>query len=91
MKDLNKCRKTIDKIDKKIIKLFEERMDVIKDVVSYKIQNGLPIEDKDREKAMIAKNKNLIKNPEYKDYYEDVLNGYLTASKKMQEDILKKK
>ena len=91
MKDLKKYRDEIDKIDKEIVTLFEKRMDVIKDITSFKKENGLPIEDKDRENKMIEKNKNLIKKPEYKEYYEYVLKGYLSASKKMQEDIIDKK
>ena len=91
MEDLKKYRDEIDKIDKEIVTLFEKRMDVIKDITSFKKENGLPIEDKDRENKMIEKNKNLIKNPEYKEYYECVLKGYLSASKKMQEDIINKK
>ena len=35
MNKLEECRKRIDDIDSKIIKLFEERMDVVKEVTSY--------------------------------------------------------
>ena len=37
MNKLEECRKRIDDIDSKIIKLFEERMDVVKEVTSYKL------------------------------------------------------
>ena len=42
MKDLSKARDEIDNIDTQIIKLFEQRMDIVKDVANYKIENNLP-------------------------------------------------
>ena len=41
MDKLLKCRKEIDKIDTQIIKLFEKRMSVVEDVISYKIENKI--------------------------------------------------
>ena len=34
MKDLEQCRREIDEIDQQLIKLFEQRMNVSKDVVT---------------------------------------------------------
>ena len=41
MKDLEQCRREIDEIDQQLIKLFEQRMNVSKDVVTYKLAHGL--------------------------------------------------
>ena len=43
MKDLEQCRREIDEIDQQLIKLFEQRMNVSKDVVTYKLAHGLEI------------------------------------------------
>lgn len=91
MKDLNECRKIIDEIDSEIIKLFEKRMDVVKNVIQFKISNDIPVLDSSRENAMLEKNIKKINNHEYDEYYKDVLNGFLKASKAMQNDILNKK
>lgn len=90
MSKLIEARNRIDEIDTKIIELFEERMDVVKDVVSFKIENDMPVFDSSRETAMLEKNLGKIKNPEYKKYYEAVLAGYLKASKDMQKEIVEK-
>ena len=87
MKDLIKAREEIDLIDTEIIRLFEKRMDIVKDVAIYKIANKLPVLDSSRENAMLEKN--IIKNEEYKKYYEKVLKGFLEASKDMQKELLK--
>ena len=89
MKDLIKAREEIDLIDTEIIRLFEKRMDIVKDVEIYKISNKLPVLDSSRENAMLEKNINKIKNEEYKKYYEKVLKGFLEASKDMQKELLK--
>lgn len=56
MKDLSKARDEIDNIDTQIIKLFEQRMDIVKDVANYKIENNLPVLDSSRENMMLEKN-----------------------------------
>lgn len=89
MEKLEICRDLIDSIDNSIIELYEKRMDVIKEITKYKIENELPVLDQAREDSMLKKNLKKIKNKEYKKYYKDVLDGYLKASKKMQEEIIK--
>ena len=91
MEKLEICRDLIDSIDSKIIELYEQRMDVIKEVIEYKLENNISITDSRRESKMLENNLNKIKNGEYKKYYKDILDGYLKASKRMQEDIKEKK
>lgn len=87
MKKLENCRVLIDNYDNLIIELYEKRMDVVKEVIKYKIENNIPITDSNRESSILENNLKKIKNEEYKKYYKDVLEGFLKASKKMQEDI----
>ncbi len=89
--ELEIYRDKIDEIDTKIIDLYEARMEVVKNVIDYKIKNNIPILDSSRESKMLNKNLSKIKNDEYKVYYKDVLEGFLKASKSMQADILKNK
>lgn len=90
MKTLEECRKEIDQIDSEIIKLYEKRMDIVKAVTIFKKDNNIPVLDSSRENAMLDKNLTKITKSEYKAYYEPVLKGYLTASKMMQSELLKK-
>lgn len=53
--DLLKARKQIDDLDRKIVELVENRIEIAKRVVASKKQNGLEIEDKDRESQIISK------------------------------------
>ena len=91
MKILENCREIIDQIDTEIIKLYEKRMDIVKEVIEFKIKNNIPVLDSSREEKMLIKNLEKIQNENYKKYYNSVLTGFLKASKDMQNDILKNK
>lgn len=52
MEDL---RKRLDEIDSQLARLFDERMSVAADIARYKRCRSLPIEDKEREAAILAR------------------------------------
>ena len=62
MERIDELRKRIDEIDKKVAQLFEERMGISSDILKYKLDHALPIEDLEREKAMIMKESSYIKD-----------------------------
>ncbi len=88
MKDIKETRKQINEIDKEMANLFERRMELAKDVAEYKKELGLPIEDKVREKEVIARNSDLIANSEIKDLYIDFINSNMNISKRYQRRLL---
>jgi len=65
MSDIDNYRNRIDKIDKEITKLFEERMDTVINIANYKKDNNLPIFNRDREEEVIEKNVRHLKNNDY--------------------------
>ena len=91
MEKLEICRDLIDSIDNQIIELYVKRMEIVKDVINFKINNNLPILDSSRESKMLENNLKKINNQEFKKYYQDVLSGFLKASKDLQKDILNNK
>ena len=68
MKDLETCRKEIDEIDQQMIALFEKRMNVAKDVITYKLAHNMEIFQSHRELQVIEKNTKRIHNDDLKDY-----------------------
>lgn len=89
MKNLDTIRKDIDNIDKEMAKLFEMRMNLVKNIIEYKINNGLPILDSSRENDVINKNLDLI-DDNYKKYYETLIKNIINISKEFQKDYSKK-
>lgn len=88
MTKLDDSRKRINEIDKQMASLFEERLSVAKDIAEYKIQHGLPVLDKQREKELIEKNSSYITDQTIREYYINYLNNTLDISKKYQSRLM---
>lgn len=89
MKDLNKLRDEINSLDQKMKELFLSRMDIVKDIYSYKKEHDLPIYDKAREEEMI-KNLLLDIDESLKDYYLKFIKLILDTSKDYQNKLKEK-
>ena len=83
---IDESRLKINAIDEKMVKLFEERMAAVLDVLKYKKEHNLAVFDSKREEEIIKKNLELVKNAELKKYYLEFFNAVLSTSKKYQED-----
>lgn len=53
--DLNKLREEINEIDNGIVELFKRRMNIAASVAEYKRENGLPVLDAARERALLSR------------------------------------
>ncbi|MBQ2696945.1 MAG: chorismate mutase [Clostridia bacterium] len=82
---LSRLRNEIDAIDKQILDLFEQRMDVAKQVGDYKNERGLPIFVPDREQAVIESRVAALKNPEYRDLTVDFFTDLMALSRRLQQ------
>lgn len=91
MNKLEIARENINRIDREIAKLFEERMREVEEVIAYKLENNLEILDSGREKEVIDRNSKLLKNENLKKYYIDFLENMMRISKDYQKDILMKR
>lgn len=90
MNKLERARKEINRIDKEIAKLFQERMRAVEDVIEYKIENRMEILDSNREKEVIEKNKALITEKKYEKYYVDFIINMMKISKEYQKEIIER-
>jgi len=89
MDALQEARKEIDRIDREMAVLFTERMKAAEVIADYKKENGLPIEDKVRENAMLKRLSERIPE-EYRPYYIAFLTGLIGESKKYQSLLMGK-
>ena len=84
MEGLDDWRNKIDKIDYEIIKLFQERMELVANIARYKEENNLPIFQEDREKKVIEKNLNYVDNADMREYVKEFIQSLMDVSKKYQ-------
>ena len=91
MNELENLRERIDTLDKELIALFEERMNVVNDIAEYKIKNNLPILNQNREDIVISKVKAIVKNNDYTDSAIDFIKDIMEISKKFQQKLISEK
>lgn len=88
MKDLQTCRQEIDAIDEQLMKLFEQRMNVSKNVIEYKLAHDMEIFQPEREKDVIVKNVNRIQNPELQRYAKNFIQDVMDVGKSYQSQFI---
>ena len=86
--DLLEIRDRIDSVDEKIVKLFEERMNLCKDVAEFKIKNHKQVLDPTREKQKIEKILKLTKDEAYRQSSGELFRQIMAMSRKMQYKML---
>ena len=53
--DLQDFRRELDEIDTELLRLFCRRMAIVEEIGVYKIKNGLPVTDPEREKQIFLR------------------------------------
>lgn len=88
--DIREIRDEIDVIDHKLVELLEQRMDAVVKIAEYKKETGKPIFDAQREKAVLDKVTNLVKNHEHKVTIRNTFEDIMKQSRAFQESQLNK-
>lgn len=88
MEDLSKLRQEIDQIDRQIVKLFEERMGVSRQVAEYKIANGKKVLDRARELEKLETLGNLADNDFNRHGIQELFQQIMAMSRKLQYQLL---
>lgn len=88
MEDLKIYRDKIDEIDTQLVALFEERMEIAIKIADYKKNNNIPILNEDREREVIEKNTNRLKNKKFKESLVKFFEHMMSLSKEEQEKKL---
>ncbi len=81
---LSSARKTIDDADREMARLFERRMEAVRQIGEYKRAHGLPVTDPAREEAVIRQNLPLIADPQLRPDYERFLRSVMSVSRRFQ-------
>jgi chorismate mutase/prephenate dehydratase len=82
---LEKQRNEIDRIDREIVKLFEQRTNTVEEVAQVKLANGKEILDVGREALVIEKVQSYLENIELKDELADLYTEIMRISRGHQQ------
>ena len=88
MKDLQEIRKDIDVIDKQIVDLYKERMNLTSEVASYKIATGKQVLDRERELSKLAALETLADSDFSKHAIRELFEQIMSTSRKKQYQLL---
>lgn len=91
MKELSVIREELDQIDQKIVELYQQRMELAKDVAEYKIANGKMVLDKERELQKLSALKQLAKNDFNGKGIGELFEQIMSTSRKLQYQIVAEK
>ena len=86
--DLLDIRQKIDAIDEKIVELYKERIDVLKEVAEYKKANAKPVLDIAREEEKISSLKSKVEGDFYKKAVEELYGQIMSTSRLYQYSLI---
>lgn len=86
--DLQDIRKQLDGIDRELVSLFEKRMKLSGDVAHYKIENGKPVYDKEREQQKIEAVTGMVEEEFHKQAVNELFTQVMTISRQLQYKLL---
>lgn len=87
--DLQLIRKEIDKIDKELMRLFEERMKLTYEVAAFKIETGKPVYDKEREDSKLDALAAMTEDEFNKQAVRELFTQIMSISRKKQYGLVK--
>ena len=88
MEDLQELRKQIDQIDQEMVRLFEARMDVCRQVAEYKIANGKKVLDRSREMEKLDTLGAMAHNDFNRHGIRELFQQIMAMSRKLQYQLL---
>lgn len=88
MADLQELRGQIDVIDREIVRLFEERMDICRQVAEYKIANGKKVLDRSREIEKLTTLGGLAHSEFNRHGVQELFQQIICMSRKLQYQLL---
>lgn len=88
--DLAECRCRIDNIDRDILRLYEERLNIVESVYRYKKANELPILDQKREDEKLDKASKWVSS-ENRDGAQEIMKLLMRLSRDYQEFLNEEK
>ncbi len=86
--ELHELRQKIDEIDEQIVKLYEDRMEISRDIAEYKIANGKTVLDSEREKSKLMRLKELTHNEFNAEGVNDLFMQIMSMSRKKQYELM---
>lgn len=88
MTKMEEYREEIDRIDRELVALWEQRMEVAREIGLFKRDNGMKVLDPQREKAVLESKKSLVSDPSLRGDVITLYETILALSRRRQHRLL---
>lgn len=88
MRSLEESRAALDAVDRELVRLFEQRMTIVRDVAAYKIAHGLPVLDRSREAQVLDSRADMLTDPRLSGSVRVLFEQLMALSRAEQEALL---
>ena len=89
MRSLEECRLALDDVDRDIVRLFEQRMMIARDVARCKMACDLPVLDRSREEIVLASRMSMLRDGHFAPGVRRLYECIVELSREEQERLLK--
>lgn len=89
MKDLQSIRQELDAVDRELVKLFEQRMTLSRDVARYKLAHDMPVLDRSREAQVLDSRAAMLSDPYWAGAVRTLYETVMALSRAEQDVMLK--
>ena len=81
---INEKRADLDQVDRELVRLFERRIGIARQIGAIKQDAGLPVLDASRERDVLASRRALLNDPELGDALEEFFKQLMQSSRQAQ-------
>ncbi|MGN1020998.1 MAG: chorismate mutase [Aristaeellaceae bacterium] len=89
MRELQDVRAELDGVDRELVRLFERRMALSREVARYKLAHGLPVLDTARETQVLDSRAAMLDDPALEENVRALFACIMALSRSEQERLLK--
>lgn len=89
MRELEDVRAELDRVDRELVRLFEKRMALSREVARCKLAHGLPVLDAAREEQVLDSRVSMLNNPALGEDVRTLYVCIMALSRGEQERLLK--
>lgn len=88
MRSLEESRAALDAVDHELVRLFEQRMHIVREVAAYKQAHGLPVLDRSRENQVLDSRAAMLTDERLNSSVRTLFELLMALSRAEQESLL---
>ena len=89
MKELQELRQELDLMDRQLVTLLEDRMEIARQVAEWKLRHDMPVLDASREEAVLDSRAAMLRDPALAEDTRRIFREIMAMSRGVQERYIR--